>query len=1100
MKKSLRALIVLVLSFVMAFSSAISVSAAEPDELVLSIYRTADNIVTLNWEGGGEEAVAYNVYEQPVNGNKTKLNSTPLTGTTYTAADLTENRVHTLSVKAVNNSGDEFCESNLKKIGITQKMDIANGLKSLNDAKDNLKLPVSDLASNMEYLGPTIQDDEYHYWCYSSVTDDNGKIHLFMSRVPKATKFIPGWKTTSEIVHFVGDSSEGPFTEVGVPFSPSNLPDGQMSAHNPRIKKIDDKYVLLYIVRYNYQGAGREGSQATCMATIDELPTEPGSDTIDKWTLVPDTDDSSKLNGVITRYGVKAVNPDMFKVKNENGEDEYVLYFKGNKNPNIESAPYFLYYSTSSKLEGPYTFQGEATDSKTTIEDPSVFEWKGKYFMLTYDLGSGISGAGSVGMLIPSRTPYGFSFKDAWITAGFLPDYVNMPEGTTHAYSGQTRLERPYIVFEDDEPAYFIGTNSADVNGNKVTQSYTFKFNQLPKHEVVIDDSINGGKIEVKDNVAEAEIFDDIILNIVPDEGYVLVPGTLKISSVDAMGRPYSPQIETLDEDQYRFMMPSGDVTITAEFKKPGIVEKVEITPKSAEAMRGETQVFMASVIGNEDCSKEVTWSVEGGNGVTAISESGVLSVDAEEPAQTLTVKAVSVENPTKSAAAEIFVVEAPSNLALGLDESAYTASTHHQNAPGTVKCFPKNAFDGVKTYTGVNKIWTPKAGDTDPWIQVNFGQPTEFNSVKLYDYGQANGGRFSSVAIQVSDDGIKWDNVRAKDFVFNGDENVKECGFDTVTKQYMRVANQKTIDSSKFVHLLEVEVYNMPTVPEVEIQPQNQRAEIGEWATFSIKAAGTPEPAYQWQVSKDQGRSWEIIEAAVSSEYTTEALTIQENGGWYRCIATNKKGSSISEAAELEVFCDHVFDDDFTVDKAPSCTEEGSKSIHCNKCEEIKEQQTMPALGHDFAEYIFNNDASCEGDGTKTAQCSRCDVTDTCKAEGTATGHSFGEWIVVNEPTADAEGNQERICKNCGQKESEIIPAKGNPEPPKVDDGEDDNKNNGNKDDGNKNQGDKNSGKTNNSQSVKTGDSSNIGVWGGILVLSIVLFVAVIVRRRRRK
>lgn len=36
--------------------------------------------------------------DQPVNGNKTKLNSTPLTGTTYTAIDLTENRVHTLSV------------------------------------------------------------------------------------------------------------------------------------------------------------------------------------------------------------------------------------------------------------------------------------------------------------------------------------------------------------------------------------------------------------------------------------------------------------------------------------------------------------------------------------------------------------------------------------------------------------------------------------------------------------------------------------------------------------------------------------------------------------------------------------------------------------------------------------------------------------------------------------------------------------------------------------------------------------------------------------------------------------------------------------------
>lgn len=1100
MKKSLRALIVLVLSFAMAFSSVMLVSAAEPDELILSIYRTADNVVRLNWEGGGNEAVAYNVYDQPMNGNKMKLNSTPLTGTTFTATDLTEDKVHTLSVKAVNSLGNEFCESNLKKVGVTTNPDISNGLKSLNDAKDNLKLPVSDLASNMEYLGPTIQDDEYHYWCYSSVTDDNGKIHLFMSRVPKATNFIPGWKTTSEIVHFVGDSSEGPFTEVGVPFAPSTLPDGQMSAHNPRIKKIDDKYVLLYIVRYNYQGAGREGSQATCMATIDELPTEPGSDTIDKWTLVPDADDSSKHNGVIMKYGIKAVNPDMFKVKNENGEDEYVLYFKGNKNPNIESAPYFLYYSTSSRLEGPYTFQGEATDSKTTIEDPSVFEWKGKYFMLTYDLGSGISGAGSVGMLIPSRTPYGFSFKDAWITAGFLPDYVNMPEGTTHAYSGQTRMERPYIVFENDEPAYFIGTNSADVNGNKVTQSYTFKFNELPKHEVVIDSSITGGKIEVKDHVTEAEIFDDIILNIVPDEGYILVPGTLEVSSVDAMGRPYASHVETLDENQYRFMMPSGDATITAEFKKPGIVEKVEVTPKSVEAMRGETQVFISSVIGNEFCSREVIWSVEGGNGATAISDSGVLSVDAEEPAQKLTVKAVSVENPTISAEAEVRIVDAPANLASGLDESAYTASTYHQNAPGTVKCFPKNAFDGVKSYINVNQIWTPKAGDTDPWIQVDFGQSTEFNCVKLYDYGQANGGRFASVAIQISDDGTNWENVKAEDFVFNGDENVKECGFDTVRKQYMRVASQKTTDSSKFVHLLEVEVYNMPIAPEVSIQPQKQRVEIGERATFVIKASGTPEPIYQWQVSKDKGQSWEIIEEAVSSEFTTEALTIQENGNWYRCIVTNKKGSSISETAELEVFCEHIFDEDFTIDLSPSCTEEGRKSIHCSKCEEVKDQQAVPALGHDFIEYIFNNDASCEGDGTKTAKCSRCDVSDTCKAEGTATGHSFGEWTIVNEPTADEEGIKERICKNCGQRESEAIPAKGTQEPPKADDGKDDNKTNGNKENANKNQGDKESGKSNKAQSVKTGDSSNIVIWGIMLVLSMGLFIAAAGKRRRQK
>lgn len=835
MKRFMKSAGALLMALALVLTSGIFVSAAPAAELSLSVDREADNTVTLTWNTV-DGAAGYNVYDTPYGsgGGQTQLNAELLTDTTFVADNLstgTNGLVHTLEVEAVDAEGQELT-SDTRNVGITVKKDISGGLDSLNAKKNQLKLPVSDLATSMDYIGPTIQDDQYHYWCYSSVTDDYGNIHLFMSRVPKDVTFIPGWKTTSEIVHFVGDSWEGPFTEVGVPFAPGALPDGQMSAHNPRIKKIDGKYVLLYIVRYDYKGNGNEGYQVTCMATIDELPTDPGTDTIDKWDLVNE-------NGVIMQYGVKAVNPDLMKAQNESGEDEYILYFKGNVNPNVEAAPYFLYYATSSSLEGPYEFQGKVTDATTTIEDPSIFEWKGKYFMLTYDLGSGISGAGSVGMLIPSRTPYFFSFEDAWITAGFLDDYVNMPAGSTHAYSGQTRMERPYIVFNNDEPAYFVGTNSEDVNGNKVTQSYTFRFDELPKHTVSADASMTGGTIEIENQVTEAEIFDDIIFTVTPDSGYELVKDSLVVKSLDAMGRECTTEVEDLGDGRYRFMMPSGDATICAEFKTPGVIESVEITPESAIVVQGGSQQFTASVTGSGDYLQTVDWSVEGGDAGTSISADGLLTVSETESHETLTVKAVSREDSEWIDTATVYVEEQPENLALGLDESSYTASTYHKNAPGTVICYPKNAFDGNSSYTNVTYLWTPAQGDTDPWIQVNFGEPTEFNTVKLYDYGQANGGQFASVTIQVSDDGQQWKDVQT--YTFEGTETVKECVLpETVCSQYLRIGKQVTTDSSKFVHLLEVEVYNVVSETEKQDSVLEITSDLNK--TYDGQACAVPE------------------------------------------------------------------------------------------------------------------------------------------------------------------------------------------------------------------------------------------------------------------
>ena len=70
----------------------------------------------------------------------------------------------------------------------------------------------------------------------------------------------------------------------------------------------------------------------------------------------------------------------------------------------------------------------------------------------------------------------------------------------------------------------------------------------------------------------------------------------------------------------------------------------------------------------------------------------------------------------------------------------------------------------------------------------------------------------------------------------------------------------------------------------------------------------------------------------------------------------------------------------------AATCTNAGkTEGKHCSVCNEILVAQTeIPALGHKFKDYVYNNDATTDADGTKTATCSRCGEKDTQVAEGT--------------------------------------------------------------------------------------------------------------------
>ena len=77
-----------------------------------------------------------------------------------------------------------------------------------------------------------------------------------------------------------------------------------------------------------------------------------------------------------------------------------------------------------------------------------------------------------------------------------------------------------------------------------------------------------------------------------------------------------------------------------------------------------------------------------------------------------------------------------------------------------------------------------------------------------------------------------------------------------------------------------------------------------------------------------------------------------------------------------------HVHSYTESVTTMPACTTDGVKTFSCSCGNSYTE--TIPATGHQFGDYTYNNDATTSADGTKTRYCLVCGETETVTAEGT--------------------------------------------------------------------------------------------------------------------
>ena len=130
-------------------------------------------------------------------------------------------------------------------------------------------------------------------------------------------------------------------------------------------------------------------------------------------------------------------------------------------------------------------------------------------------------------------------------------------------------------------------------------------------------------------------------------------------------------------------------------------VTGVTVSPTTATVAKGRTQQFTAAVSGDNNPAQTVTWTVEGGGTGTSISAGGLLSVGANETAATLTVKATSTVDTSKSGTASVTV--SSSGQTPGVTVSPAT--------PNVVKGTTQQFTATVSGTTAQTVTWTVEGG-----------------------------------------------------------------------------------------------------------------------------------------------------------------------------------------------------------------------------------------------------------------------------------------------------------------------------------------------------------------------------------------------------
>lgn len=328
-------------------------------------------------------------------------------------------------------------------------------------------------AHQWEFVGKAIEEPGYTIWGTSPILGDDGKVHLFVARWPGELKVDPGWRTHSEIAHYVGESPEGPFVfsdvavkgdiESKAPANPAIHKvkmEKSFAPHNPAIHKVDSLYALFFIMNSGIKK--HPSNQFICLATSKSL--------YGPW----------KMAGDKGKVLLPPVNPEYWNYKAGNGVNNpaflqhpgggYFLYFKSEKAR--------MGLAVAENLEGPYVqMPFPVTVNDRNIEDGYALMYKGKFALLTTDNHGMIEAGG--GILWTSEDGIHFNNYEK----GFhrINDYTDVDMSKVAVHYGPkdrkyAKFERPQVLLKDGKPWYLYVPSGTNIYGGDCTVSYVLKF------------------------------------------------------------------------------------------------------------------------------------------------------------------------------------------------------------------------------------------------------------------------------------------------------------------------------------------------------------------------------------------------------------------------------------------------------------------------------------------------------------------------------------------------------------------------------------------------------------------------------------------------
>ncbi|MBD5452061.1 MAG: hypothetical protein HDR25_05425 [Lachnospiraceae bacterium] len=183
----------------------------------------------------------------------------------------------------------------------------------------------------------------------------------------------------------------------------------------------------------------------------------------------------------------------------------------------------------------------------------------------------------------------------------------------------------------------------------------------------------------------------------------------------------------------------------------------------------------------------------------------------------------------------------------------------------------------------------------------------------------------------------------------------------------------------------------------------ENESANISEYVIYSPEEYGA-----------DDGLLWGTSDKE-TADINDEGIVKGLSAGIVIISVVLQENPDITDFVAIEV--KHIWEDNYVIDKQPTCVEIGKESIHCAVCNDIKEgsSREISALGHtlEIDEGIL---PTCTESGkTEGSHCSICNTILEAQKEIPAKGHT----IVIDqsvEPTYTESGKTEGShCSVCG-------------------------------------------------------------------------------------